>query len=204
MLNFFTKIKMPAEFLTLFRVVFGFIVAFFISQGNYNYSIILLLIYQFVLMFDYIDGKLARIQKRFSLKWLHFDRLFHRVLNALFLISVAISIQNPFLIILTSTSSLLFLVTGRISNPLTNEEEKKRGIKNNNRLERILGLFIIEAPFSLFFFLMLFNLKIFTSWVYSLFYLFGFFYKFRNIVFLSRIERIKNSKEIKSKKNKKK
>jgi phosphatidylglycerophosphate synthase len=181
LLVFFKEIGFPAEFLTIFRIIYGLIVVFAISQGNYKITISFLFIYQLILITDYIDGALARAQGRFSSKWQSLDRFSHRILNALFLISVAISIDNTFLIILTLTISLLFLSVSRISESILFPKGKNYGGKAGKGFGDILGIFIIESPFSVFFFLMLFNLNLIVCWIYSTVYLFGFFYKLRNI-----------------------
>jgi ubiquinone/menaquinone biosynthesis C-methylase UbiE/phosphatidylglycerophosphate synthase len=174
----FDKAKISPEFLTIFRIIFGIATALVLMQGIYIYSIIMLLLYQFILLLDYIDGPLARYQNKFSLKWVYIDRIFHYLVTALLLIGLSISTKDNILILISFISASSFIIVGLIdtknSDIRLNKDLKSREIK---KYENIMDLFIIESPFSLFFFLILFNLIRITIILYSLFYILGFIYK---------------------------
>jgi len=176
--KFFDKAKISPEFLTIFRIIFGIITAFVLMYGIYIYSIIVLLFYQFVLLLDYVDGPLAKYQKKFSIRWVHIDRIFHYIITAFLLVGLSISTNNGFLISISLISVSSFLIVGLIdtknSDLRLNKKLKPRKIE---KYDNLMGIFIIEAPFSLFFFLVLFNLIKITIILYSIFYLFGFIYK---------------------------
>ncbi|MDO8623479.1 MAG: methyltransferase domain-containing protein [archaeon] len=188
--NLFFKTGIPAEFLTVFRFLFGILTAFFLLKGNYFYSIAFLLIYQFVFLLDYVDGELARKQRRFSIKWLYIDRIFHYITTILFLTSLAILTKNMTWILWAFFSSLAFSLTGiidtRNSDKRLGKDVKERKI---DKYENITGLLLIESPFSLFFFLVLFKLNIIAIILYSSFYSFGFAYK------LLKLFKMKKTKE---------
>lgn len=168
--GFFNKLGLNAAFLTIFRIAFGLLTAFILSLGLYYYAILFLFIYQFVLLLDYVDGNLARLQKNFSKGWLYFDRIFHYVLTLALLTGIAISTHSKILILLALISTGLFLVTGISS------IKPKQNIRKSYNLA---DLIIIEAPFSLFFFLVLFNITKIAVILYSTFYLLGVIYKIK-------------------------
>ena len=177
-LPFFKKISIPAEILVIFRMVFAIITAIVISFGGYFNSILFLTVYQFVFLFDYIDGKLARYQKRFSLSWLRADRIFHYFISFTFLFSLAYSTKNSSLVILAAITGFSFFIKGFFD---TIENYKRPVRSSRKKIDSVLWPMIIESPFSIFFFGVILNLKEATVIIYSVFYLIGLVYKLLNI-----------------------
>jgi len=176
-LPFFKKINIPVEFLVIFRIIFAIVTAMVISLGNYFISVVFLTIYQFVFLLDYIDGKLARYQKRFSLSWLRFDRIFHYFISFAFLFSLAYSTKNLILIVFAAIIGFSFFING-VLNTMKNY---KNPVKYSERkIDSILGLMVIESPFSIFFFGVVLNFVEATIIIYSIFYALGFIYKLLN------------------------
>jgi len=170
------KWKLPAEALTISRIIFAIITAIVLLNGNWVYSAIFITIYQFFIILDYLDGKLARYQKRFSIKWVYVDRISHHVITFLFIFCLAISTKNTTIVLISSIPVLLFSLIGIFETPnfIRNikTKEKSRGF-----IEEIWGFFILESPFSLFYFGVILNLKEAIIILYSIFYAIGLIYK---------------------------
>lgn len=174
----FFKMNIPAELLTLFRFAFAILVSFFILKGDYKIYILLLFFYQFVFLLDYVDGTLAKKQNRFSLKWVYLDRIFHYLTIILFLTGISILTENLPLIFFAFFSSTSFFIVGLIDTKNSDIRFGKVKSKKTFKMYRIVNdLFVLESPFSLFFFLVLFRLNKTTIVLYSTFYLFGIMYK---------------------------
>lgn len=180
-LSAFKKSKIPAELLTLFRIVFAFIVAYVLFKNNYLYSIIFITIYQFVLLLDYIDGKLARHQKRFSISWIKFDFIFHYIVSFTFLIVITISnyLANSIIWIFYTglIGSTLILVAGLFGSLKFKEIRMQRKGTYKGRLSWLYSFIGIENPFSLFYFLVIFNLINALIVIYTFLYLLIFLRK---------------------------
>ncbi len=159
LLSFFKKTKTPAEFLTIFRIVFGLIVALFFLKNDYLLSLILLTIYQFVLLFDYIDGELARHQKRFSVNWMKMDFLFHYIIPFFFLLFLTTPFKdsNIYIFYIGLLGSIFILISGifgmRNFSKTINQKEDNKG-----KLSPVYSFLGIDNPVSIFFILFILNL----------------------------------------------
>ena len=173
---FFNKKKIKSEYLTIFRITFGILTALVLAQGQLIFSIFFLFLYQIVLLLDYVDGELARLQKRFSIRWLHIDRIFHYIVTSLLFVGLAYSSHNNYYISISLISVLAFLIVGLVDTKNTDARLGKIKQKKS-KLKDLASFLIIESPFSLFFFLIIFNFVKTTIIIYSLFYFFGFLYK---------------------------
>ena len=170
-LPFLKRVKIPVEFLTLFRIISGFIVAILIFFGNYFLTIISLTIYQFILLLDYVDGDVARYQKRYSLKWVKGDYFFHYVVSFLFLLAITLSYLSKMGFGFISWIGIFGVITAGINcffgmkkfHVVRIKGEGYKGI-----FSPIYSLLSSENPFSIFYFLMLFNLIPITIVFYSL------------------------------------
>ena len=161
LLPFFKKNNVPAEFLTLFRIFFGFLVFFIFIFGNRLFLLIFITLYQFALMLDYIDGKLAKAQNRFSIKWVKFEFYFHYVISFLFLLGVTIicfrESKGIFLLYLGLFGSLSIFISSLLA--LKNFEKiriRKIGIYKG-KFSGFYSFVSMENPFSLFYFLIIIN-----------------------------------------------
>jgi phosphatidylglycerophosphate synthase len=90
LLPLFKKLGIRPEPLVVFRIVFAIASGFSIMLLDWKYSIIVLTVYQFVFLLDYIDGELAKHFKAFSLRWNLLDRIAHYVVSAFFLFAVTL------------------------------------------------------------------------------------------------------------------
>jgi len=107
-LDFFYNLNIRAEVLTSFRLLFALVTIIFIAFGSLLASFIFMLIYQFVVMTDYIDGKLAKKQGRFKERWKYLDFFTHYIICILFLAAFSLRI-------FLDNGSLFFLVIGLFS-----------------------------------------------------------------------------------------
>jgi phosphatidylglycerophosphate synthase len=171
----FDKIGISAEGLTIFRVLFGLAAIYLFYSGTYLAYILFLLAYQLVFLVDYVDGRLARLQKRFSFKWLYFDRIAHYVITFLFLLVLNLKYPNIILLYVSLISVLVFSFIG-VYDTFRNYKHSAALTPGSLR-ETAFGFFIIEAPFSLFFFGVLFRLYGLTLLLYSIFYTLAVIYK---------------------------
>ena len=173
-LPFFKRLNIPAELVTSFRILFAFFVAYVFLQGNFFYSAIILTIYQFILMSDYIDGKLAKSQKRFSVSWVKIDYFFHYFVSFLFIASLTSSEFNSngnfVLMYLGYAGSLLILASSLIAMMQFNKV-RLGGEGYKGKFLLIYSYIGLDTPFSLFFFLIIFNLIPIAIVSYSFLYL---------------------------------
>jgi phosphatidylglycerophosphate synthase len=171
-LPLFKKAGIPAESLTLFRIMFAVITAVVIVLGNFWYALAFLSIYQVIFILDYIDGKLARYQKRFSILWLRVDRVSHYAIALLFFSAVLLSNLTK----LTSYSSYIGLFGVLILSILTIIElfsknfvpSSKKDYTKHYPLYSFIG---IDNPFSLFYFFFIFSLAAVNIYFYTFIYL---------------------------------
>ena len=183
-INLLKKTNIRAEELTLFRVLSGIIVAFFLFSGIYTYSLVAILIYQFILLLDYVDGPIARFRNEYKIKWFYFDYMTHYILAVLFLLAITFSVyyssESILMLILGFSASLALLFTSIFDkkaffavrfNKLFHKKEK------TGLFSEIKSFIKIEAPFSLFFFLIVFDLKQVLIVTYFVIYIVGMFYK---------------------------
>ena len=73
-------------FLTLIMVLAG---SFFFFFGTYKYNIIAILFFHLRVLFDSVDGQLARIKKKTSIIGHYYDRLIHGVAETLLFVAIA-------------------------------------------------------------------------------------------------------------------
>lgn len=197
LIEFFKKTSISAEELTLFRIFFGFFTFLSILFGSYLQSLVVVFLYQFILLLDYIDGSIARYRNNFKISWVYVDLIGHIVLSFLFIISITFSYyfktsSNLFLFFGCLTG-ILFLFNNIFSkkshldkwkeihkNPKRNKEEKFSNLK----------VFVkIEKPFGLFFILIMLNLCAFIIIFYFILYFINTTYKF-----YSEFKSLKNEK----------
>ena len=106
LIGFCEKRNISPEFLTISRILFGILVAYTLLKGNYLPSLIFISLYQFVLLLDYVDGPLAKKQKKYKLNWVYLDYMTHLVLSTLFLLAVS------FALIISSARATTVLTAG--------------------------------------------------------------------------------------------
>lgn len=166
LLPFFVKKKISPEFLTIFRIIFGIITSIFLVFGSYIQMIIILTLYQFIMLLDHIDGPLARKLNRFSLSWVKVDRFFHYFISSLFILFLSLNF-DLYLLYLGIFISLLILIFGLF-------DLRFKKISKNNKPEKRNSFYSwigIDNSFSIFYFLILFNLKKICLILYSFIYL---------------------------------
>lgn len=161
LLPFFLKNNIPAEFLTLFRIYFGILVFFIFIFGSKFLLIIFITLYQLVLMLDYIDGKLAKAQNRFSIKWVKFEFYFHYVMNILFLLGATIFYfgenKEIFILYLGILGSIFVFMSSLLAlKDIERKKIRKIGIYKG-KFASFYSFISMENPFSLFYFLIIIN-----------------------------------------------
>lgn len=169
------KVDIPAEFLTIFRILFGLITGLIFMLNNYILSIAFLTAYQFISVLDYIDGKLARYQKRFSVTWVKIDRFFHYFISLSFILtlSIAYSISTKNIYILyTGVICSFFIVASSIISAFQFKESQIENPRSNGKFLGVYSYIGIDNPFSLFYFLIILNLIPLTIIFYTVLYLF--------------------------------
>lgn len=173
-LPLFKRANIPAEFLTLFRIIFGIAIAALFLTRNYLIIFIFLTLYQFILLLDYIDGKLAKHQKRFSIKWVKIDFLFHYITSFLFLLVLTIinylQNLNNYIFYIGLIGSTIILISTFFG---MKQFQKVRMQRQNykGKLSKIYSFVGIENPFSLFYFLVIFDLLSILIVFYTFLYL---------------------------------
>ncbi|MAG20330.1 hypothetical protein CL618_02760 [archaeon] len=178
LLPFFVRNNISPEFLVLFRIIFGFITALSLFFLEYPFYIIFLVLYQFVLILDYVDGDLARIQKKFSLTWAKIDFVFHYILSFSFLLALLIKYFSNY-----GTNTIFFICLVGISLIMiimlisTYNYKIVSGRGYQGFLKPIYSFIAMENTFNLFFFLMIFNLWELALFCYSLLYILIFLVK---------------------------
>jgi len=174
LLPFLKKFHFAAEFLTIFRMVFAVVTALIFLYDRYLLTLIFFTAYQFVLLLDYVDGPLARYQKRFSVKWAKADRLFHYFISLTFILTLSIGYflnQGNKYILYIGIAGAVFAF---ISNFFSISQFKESQIDNprsNGRFSRIYSYIGIDNPFSVFYFLIILNLISIAISAYSFLYL---------------------------------
>jgi len=196
LISFCEKRNISPEFLTIFRILFGILVAYTLLRGNYIPSLILILIYQFVLLLDYVDGPLAKKQKKYKLNWVYLDHMTHLVLSTFFLLAVSFAYFNFTLnltfLVLGCLAAVLFLFNNSLDKKAFlairfNKTKKQTNSKNQNSF--LKSLIKIEEPFSLFFFLIVLDLRGLLILIYTLAFLISSVQKFS-----SNFKELKNEK----------
>jgi len=180
LLPFFVRNNICPEFLVLFRFIFGFITAFSFFFLKYPFYVIFLVLYQFVLILDYVDGDLARVQGKFSLTWAKVDFVFHYILSFSFLLALLIKYFFNY-----GTNTIFFICFGGVSliiviifiSTYTHNRIGLKGRRYNGSLRPIYSFIAMEHSFNLFFFLMIFNFWELTLFFYSLIYILIFLVK---------------------------
>jgi len=179
---FFKRSKIRTEYLVIFRIFFALLVSLILFFGNYIYSIIFITLYQFVLLLDYIDGKLARHQKRFKIRWVKIDYFFHYFVALLFLLAITLAYARSnginYIFITGTIGSFLILISSCIGlYRFHSVRIKRRGYKGF--FSSIYSYVGIDNPFGLFYFLILLNLIPLAIITHSFLYLMVFIRKLR-------------------------
>ncbi len=162
--NFLKDSKVKPLHLLFARILFAIITGVVLLFGNYLYAIIFLTIYQFIFLFDYVDGKLARYRKEFSLKWRKIDRALHYLTSALFLLAITIPYylkSNEILIFLIGLCGFLSIIATFLVDTLNLRDmdfDKMKIVHSKKGLFRHFYSFLaIDGSFTFFFFLVIFN-----------------------------------------------
>ncbi|MEM3405615.1 MAG: CDP-alcohol phosphatidyltransferase family protein [Candidatus Pacearchaeota archaeon] len=189
-LPLFKKLNIPSEILTLFRIIFAIYVSIILLLGNRILSIISLTIYQFIFLLDYIDGKLARYQRRFSLRWVKIDILSHYIISSFFILSISLSyfIKTKNFILLYSGLFCFLLILSSFFIELINFKKirlNNKQNKNNRTSFPFYSFFGIDNPFNIFYFLVLLNLISFLIIFYTILYILLLLIKIKRITFIS-------------------
>ena len=178
LIGFCEKRNISPEFLTISRILFGILVAYTLLKGNYLPSLIFILL-------DYVDGPLAKKQKKYKLNWVYLDHMTHLVLSTLFLLAVSFAYFNFTLnltfLVLGCLAAVLFLFNNSLDKKAFlairfNKTKKQTNSKNQNSFLR--SLIKIEEPFSLFFFLIVLDLRGILILIYTLAFLISSVQKF--------------------------
>ena len=177
-LEYLKKTDISPEFLTSFRIAFSMLTGIFLFLGNYWISALVLTLYQFVLLLDYVDGPLARYKNIFSLGWQKTDMVFHYISPILFMSAINLSYflkvhnLNIFLIGITGSLAIFLALIYELSlynKRNVNISKKKRaelyGYKGG--ITKIYSFFGIDSPFSLFYFFIILNMVWFTILFFS-------------------------------------
>lgn len=180
---------MPPQGLLIIRFIFAIITAFFIFRGRYFEAVLFLSIYQFVFLFDYVDGKLARITGKFSPKWRRVDRTFHYLTSTLFLVTLTISYYNRF----GDSLSLIFGLIGGFSILATflvdsiwlkniKFEKLVEIHREKNFFSGFYSFLTIDGSLTLFFFFVVFKLDYIAILLFSIEYFLILIRKLINLV----------------------
>jgi phosphatidylglycerophosphate synthase len=197
LINFFKKTNISAEELTLFRIFFGVFTALIISIGTYFQYFLITLLYQFVLLLDYVDGSIAREKGTFKIRWVYLDLVGHIVLSFLFILAITLSYYfrtgDIFFLTIGCFTGVLFLFNN-ILNKKSHLDMWKEVHKNAKKYERkgifsLAPIIKIERPFGIFFVFVLLNLNMILIPLYFIIYLFVTINKF-----FSEFNSLKNEK----------
>tara|TARA_Y100000034_G_C6884961_1_gene406167 strand:+ start:1318 stop:1953 length:636 start_codon:yes stop_codon:yes gene_type:complete len=177
LLEYLKKTNIKPQSLLFFRIFFALLTGVVLFMGEYVLSLIFLTIYQFVFLLDYVDGPLARFRNEFSPKLNKVDRLAHSLTTFLFLLAITTSYyfssSNIFLLgvglvgSFSVLSNLLLEVFWTNNRGISLKELKKlHKVKKRNFL--FYNFFRIDGPFTLFFFLVIFNFLVITIWLFGI------------------------------------
>jgi phosphatidylglycerophosphate synthase len=159
--NIFYNLGIPPSFLVIVRFLFAIVTLYVIVFAPLFVSFLFVLLYQFLFLFDYVDGNLARRRKEFKESWNYFDFFMHYVFSILFIsaISLRIFFDNGniffmvlgffagFILLLNSLSTKDYFFLIRHNKLFPRKEGKKRGF-----LIRTVHSFTrIEEPFGFLF-----------------------------------------------------
>lgn len=175
LLPIFKILNVQAETLFYFRIFFAFATIWFLAFMN-DIGIVLFVIYQFVFMLDYVDGRLADLQHRFNKKYAKADRYLHMIISGLFLMAIS------FLFYKSSgdlgrTARISIAGLGILSSacvlckPLQEADQPLAEVKRDSLVKGKNFLWYnflrIDGTFTLFFFLVLFKLYFWTIIIYA-------------------------------------
>jgi len=168
----------------------------FIAFGNHLTIIVSLLVFQLASILDGSDGIVARFRKKFSLNGTYIDLFGHYICNSLLLIALSIiayrQTANSSYLILGAIATFIFLASKALTiNPMwykSPEEQKKIEkiiYENNlslkeekNRFIAIVhDLLLMDNPFNVMFFGVLFQIPEITLLFYAIFVLLEFLRK---------------------------
>ena len=167
LLPVFKKMGLRPESLVIFRIFFALLTIFAIIKLDFIAAAILLTIYQFVFLVDYVDGALARHYGIFSVRWNVFDRAAHYIVSALFLLAVTLSVEKSGLIFNIGVLGSSFILLNLLIEQAWMLKKKVvlddlRGKPDEQGVVAPIYSFLpIDGSFTFFYFLFLF--KAFTT-----------------------------------------
>ncbi len=165
LLEFLKKTPIRAHHLLLFRVSFALLTGIMLFIGDYATRVIFLTLYQFVFLVDYVDGPLARYRNEFSLVWQKRDRIAHYLIAVLFLTGIVwshyMSSDNATLLTIglfgSSSLFLTLIVDTTILQRLATIKKIREVHENKGIFYPIYSFLPIDAPFTFFYFLVVFD-----------------------------------------------
>lgn len=171
-IDLFKKTKISANSITIFAIIFGVIGAGLIMSGNHILTLGGILLFHLAILFDGVDGAIARINKKTGKMGAFMDELMHIIVTPLIMISFSISAYF-------STKNTLFLGVAMLSlylfyiNKGINEEieisKKNKEMKKSLTKKEVGDFFRFTAPFNYIFFFGIFNLAEWGAISYLLF-----------------------------------
>lgn len=183
-LLYITRLLLPTKItpnqITITWVTIQILASLLMMTGKYSYMIIGVVIFNFIVYLDYIDGQLARIKKQYSHIGLFLEDLGLYFGSPIFFLcfSIGLSIKNNNFIYLIFgiISTITFLYSKLIIiNPLLKKSLSMRN--KNSKYSFIFLLFRRGQPFNFLLVGIIFNFMEITLIVYSLLYTLELFRK---------------------------
>ncbi|MFA6023168.1 MAG: CDP-alcohol phosphatidyltransferase family protein [Candidatus Pacearchaeota archaeon] len=182
---FFDKIKdtkIKAEYLTSIRIFLSILLPALLIFSSRWQTLIIIILLQFVLWIDYIDGAIARYKNNYKSKWVYIDAVSHYIISALTLFFLGLAVYyrygNVFDIAIGSLSAI-FLLSSRISKFNPDREMNVNPLVKGKKVI-IYDLISLEQPFNLLFFFLIFDLFPLALYFYFLFNILSLVYNLKN------------------------
>lgn len=101
----FILMRLSPNSITNFMTLVGIVSTLFFMTGNYFYGLIGIVLWQFRMLLDFIDGNVARYWKRTSIRGIYLDTLSHSTTDPLLRIALGIGI-------FARTNNIIYLYMG--------------------------------------------------------------------------------------------
>lgn len=200
LIDVFYKMNISAQFLTIFRLVFGLITIYFVAFGQKYSPLLFVLIYQFVMLLDFVDGGVARKKEDFRENWSYLDFFTHYILSILMISAISVRIfwdSGDFNFMLLGFFAGFLLLLNSLAKKeyylLTKKgflSQESKTPKEHNLLIRTIYSFIrVEEPFGFVFIFVVLQFFFYPEIDFYKIFVGAYF----TIVFLSLIRRFKNS-----------
>ena len=183
------KTNITPNQITIFWLILQFIGSCFMLIGTYKYNVVGILLFTLAMLFDYVDGQIARIKKISTYKGIFLEELGIYFGSPIFFLFFSIGIAkasgNLSYILLGIISCLSILYSKlAVVNPLSYSKEKREKLlelkqklttrTKNKYLAFLTLLFRRSNPFNLLFIGIILNFSEIVLVVYTLLYILEF------------------------------